>query len=140
MGLEDLVLLTSAFPGTLGFDTVYSYNISTANPYTSYDVSFYKNPPTNTLYPGYVPKSIWTPTTWNSKNYQQIWSVNYQGALWATNGITVPLADSNVLFKTISEFIIDTDQFDSLLIREDALKYSYEEVGKRFSLLHKSIV
>jgi hypothetical protein len=86
MGLEDLNLQANVFPGTLGFDTVYSYNIPTSFPYTAYDVSFYKNPPTAT-YVGYIAKSIVTPTTWNGQDYQQFWSTNYQGAFWVTNGI-----------------------------------------------------
>lgn len=97
MGLEELVLNADQFPGTLAFDTVYSYNILTADPYDIYDVSFYKNPDTDvTNLPGYVPKTNETPTTWNGQDYQQFWTVNYQGALWATNGINVPFAVSNI--------------------------------------------
>tara|TARA_R110000868_G_scaffold121883_3_gene323340 strand:- start:8563 stop:11589 length:3027 start_codon:yes stop_codon:yes gene_type:complete len=95
MGLEELVLTSSAFPGTLAFDTTYSYNISTSSPYSIYDVSFYKNP-TNATYPGYTAKTNWTPTTWNGEDYQQFWTVNYQGALWATNGINVPFSPTNI--------------------------------------------
>lgn len=97
MGLEDLALISTQFPGTLAFDTVYSYNITTFNPYPIYDVSFYKNPPVNgTTLPGYVPKSTPTPTTWNGQNYQQFWTTNYQGALWATNGIPIPFVNTNI--------------------------------------------
>ena len=95
MGLEDLVLSANQFPGTLAFDTVYSYNINTTAPYSIYDVSFYKNPPTAT-YPGYVHKTVVTPTTWNGQDYQQFWTTNYQGALWATNGINVPFNVTNI--------------------------------------------
>lgn len=95
MGLEDLNLQATTFPGTLAFDTVYSYNISTSSPYNIYDVSFYKNPPTAT-YVGYTQKSVVTPTTWNGQDYQQFWTVNYQGALWATNGINVPFSVTNI--------------------------------------------
>ncbi len=56
------------------------------------------------------------------------------------NGITIPLVDVSVLFETILKFINDTYKYNPLLIRENALKYSYEEVGKSFSLLYKSIV
>lgn len=102
MGLEDLRLSSSQFPGTLGFDTVYSYNISTTSPYDIYDVSFYKNPASLT-YPGYTAKATPTKTTWNGQNYQQFWTTNYQGALWATNGINVPFAVTNIgmQFKNI---------------------------------------
>lgn len=95
MGLEDFFISTAVFPGTIGFDTTYSYNILTASPYDTYDVSFYKNPSTGT-YPGYVQKTNWTPTTWNGEDYQQFWTVNYQGALWATNGINVPFDTTNI--------------------------------------------
>lgn len=102
MGLEDLTLGVNNYPGTLAFDTVYSYNILTNSPYSIYDVSFYKNPPSAT-YTNYVQKTNVTPTSWNGQDYQQFWTVNYQGALWATNGITVPFTITNVgmQFKAI---------------------------------------
>ncbi len=88
MGLEDLAIISTQFPGTLAFDTTYSYNISTSSPFNIYDVSFYKNPPIDAIIlPGYIRKTFVTPTTWNGQNYQQFWTTNYQGALWATNGI-----------------------------------------------------
>ena len=67
-------------------------------PYPIYDVSFYKNPLAVApyAYPGYAPKSTVTPVTWNGQDYQQFWTVNYQGALWATNGINVPFDKTNV--------------------------------------------
>lgn len=107
MGLEDFTSASTQFPGTLGFDTKYSYNISTAFPYSIYDVSFYKNPITGT-YPGYVEKTVVTPTSWNGQDYQQFWTVNYQGALWATNGINVPFDATNVgmQFNTITAVAI----------------------------------
>jgi len=95
MGLEDFVILFSAFPDTIAFDTTYSYNIVTTAPYGIYDVSFYKNPPTGT-YPGYVAKTVVTPTDWNGQDYQQFWTTNYQGSLWATNGIDVPFTFQNI--------------------------------------------
>ena len=70
MGLEDLVLTSQAFPGTLAFDTKYSYNINTSSPYGVYDVSFYKNPPADPVnLPGYVQKATVTPTSWNGQDY-----------------------------------------------------------------------
>lgn len=95
MGLRELILSGQQFPGTLAFDTTYSYNIQTAFPYGIYDVSFYKNPPTGT-YVGYTQKTTVTPTSWNGQDYQQFWTTNYQGALWATNGITVPFTTTNI--------------------------------------------
>ena len=95
MGLEDFVRTDPSFPNTIAFDTKYSYNINNTIPFDVYDVSFYKNPPT-AFYPGYVQKTNWTPTSWNGQDYQQFWTVNYQGALWATNGITVPFSATNI--------------------------------------------
>ena len=106
MGLEELVLNNSQFPGTLGFDTIYSYNIPTAFPYTPYDVSFYKNPAANpNTLPGYTPKSTQTALTWNGRDYQQFWSTNYQNAFWETNGIDtnpITLANIGMQFKAIT--------------------------------------
>ncbi len=95
MGLEDLELSPDLNPGTLGFDTVYSYNILTTFPYNIYDVSFYKNVATAT-YTNYVQKTTWTPVSWNGRDYQQFWTCNYQGALWATNGVTEPFSPTNI--------------------------------------------
>lgn len=99
MGIEDLILDINQFPGTLGFDTTYSYNITPNLPPSIYDVSFYKNPVINAnLYPGYIQKiqGNFTATTWNGQDYQQFWTVNYQGALWATNGIDVPFIGTKI--------------------------------------------
>jgi len=108
MGLEDFLLPDNAFPGTIAFDTTYSYNIITAFPYSIYDVSFYKNPPASASLPGYVPKTNPTPTTWNGQDYQQFWTINYQGALWATNGINIPFSTTNIgmQYNTITAIAI----------------------------------
>lgn len=95
MGIEDWVFDTNQFPGTIGFDTKYSYNIMQVVPNKAYDISFYKNP-TSGDFPLYVQKANETPTTWNGKDYQQFWTVNYQGAFWATNGINVPFDATNI--------------------------------------------
>jgi hypothetical protein len=107
MGLEDFTSESVQFPGTLGFDTTYSYNITTAFPYNVYDVSFYKNPPTG-AYVGYTEKTNITPTSWNGQDYQQFWTVNYQDALWATNGINVPFDTTNIgmQYNTITAIAI----------------------------------
>src|SRR5690606_29985460 len=47
-------------------------------------------------YAGYVAKSTATPLTWNGENYQQFWTVNSNGALFATNGIKIPFNPSNI--------------------------------------------
>jgi len=96
MGLEDLIINVNQYPQTLAFDTKYSYQILPVAPYGIYDVSFYKNPPVSASLPGYTQKTVVTPTTWNGQDYQQFWTVNYQGALWATNGINVPFITTNI--------------------------------------------
>lgn len=97
MGLEDLNLNPNQAPGTIAFDTRYSYNISTAFPYAINDVSFYKNPAADPInLPGYIPKTAWTPISWNGQDYQQFWTTNYQGAFWATNGVNVPFTITNI--------------------------------------------
>ena len=96
MGIEDFALQDGSFPGTIAFDISYAYKISTSSPYIITPVNFYKNPPGSSLYPGYTPKSVWTPTTWNGADYQQFWTTNYQGALWATNGIDVPFTGATI--------------------------------------------
>jgi len=108
MGLEDLALNSNQFPGTLAFDTTFSYNISPIYPYPINDVTFYKNPQSGT-YPGYVQKTIWKRFHWNGANYQQFWTVNYQGALWVTNGVNVPFSITNVgmQYKLITNVVID---------------------------------
>jgi len=95
MGLDNFDNGQSLFPLYVDFDTKYSYITINATPFTSYDVSFYKNPPSGT-YPGYVEKTVVTPLTWNGQDYQQFYTINYQGAMWATNGIEVPFDPTNV--------------------------------------------
>lgn len=105
MGIEDLGLDPSTTPDTLLFDTVYSYEILSEFPYSVHDVSFYKNPVADAVnLPGYTPKTNPTALTWNGQDYQQFWTVNYQSALWATNGIGVPFNQSNIgmQFKPIT--------------------------------------
>src|SRR5216683_2665480 len=48
------------------------------------------------FYPGYIQKAALTPLTWNGENYQQFYSVNYQGALWVTNGIDNPFTGKTI--------------------------------------------
>lgn len=95
MGLEDFNISTNDYPDTIAFDTTYSYNVSTSAPYTPTDISFYKNPNTGT-YSGYVTKTNLTPLNWNGQDYQQFWSTNYEGAFWATNGLSVPFTGQNI--------------------------------------------
>jgi len=126
LGIEDLILLPTQFPGTLAFDDVYSYNVTTAFPYPIYDVSFYKNPPTGTYTDGttaYVQKANATPTTWNGRDYQQFWTANYQGALWATNGIQVPFSITNIgmQYKVITVIVVNSPTNVTLTITAHGL-------------------
>lgn len=98
LGLEDLTLPNTQFPGTLGFDTTYSYDIGHTTPALIHDVSWYKNPATGT-YAGYTAKSTYTRTSWNGEDYRQFWTVNYQGALWATNGVNVPFDTTKIAMQ-----------------------------------------
>ncbi|MGK5595681.1 MAG: hypothetical protein ACSNEK_10050 [Parachlamydiaceae bacterium] len=95
MGSRDLILQPTAFPGNISFNTRKAFNVLTAYPYPIYNISFYKNLPTGT-YASYVQKTNWGPVSWNGQDYQQFWTVNYQGAFWATNGISVPFSITNV--------------------------------------------
>lgn len=105
MGLEDFVVNTSNYANTIAFDTIYAYNIGVASPFTINGIGFYDNP-ASTTYNGqaYTQKSTWTPTSWNGQNYQQFWTTNYQGTLWATNGIRSAdnLTSIGMQFKSIT--------------------------------------
>ncbi len=95
MGFRDLILDPTQFTGNIGFDTKYAYNVLNAFPYSNYSVSFYKNPATGSP-ATYVQKTNWTPLQWNGEDYQQFWSINYQNAFWATNGINIPFTPTHV--------------------------------------------
>jgi hypothetical protein len=97
LGLRTLTVASQPYPGQLAFDTTYAYNIINTFPFSIYDVSFYKNPAVDSVnLPGYVPKAFPTPTTWNGEDYQQFWSINYEGAFWVTNGINIPFDITNI--------------------------------------------
>lgn len=105
MGLEEFAQQDNSFPQEVAFDTTYAYNISTTYPWNITSVSWYANPAANaSTLPGYIPKSTLTPLQWNGQDYQQFWTTNYQGAMWATNGITTPFTTSNIgmQFKRIT--------------------------------------
>ena len=105
MGLEDFVK-SPGIISTIAFDTIYSYSLLDDFPTTIVDVSFYKNLG-NGAYPGYISKVAATPLTWNGQNYQQFYTVNYQGALWATNGIDNPYTGDTIgmQFKPITGIV-----------------------------------
>lgn len=73
MGLRNFNAPLSQYPFLLAFDTTYAYQIlqvANTNP-SFYNVSYYKG--SN------------NPVRWSGQDYQQFWTTNYQGALWATN-------------------------------------------------------
>jgi hypothetical protein len=109
MGIEDFIIASSNFPENVSFDTKYAYQIITSTPYSAYDVSFYKNPATAS-YDSYVQKTTTTGTSWNGQDYQQFFTTNFQGALWATNGVTDPFDATNIgmQFNAISGIAIIT--------------------------------
>lgn len=72
MGLRNFTKTSSQYPLLLAFDTKYSYQIK-ADSTAFYNVNFYK--------------TTAIPFTWSGGNYQQFWTTNYQGALWATNNV-----------------------------------------------------
>jgi hypothetical protein len=97
MGLEELFLAPTQTEGTIGFDTRKSYNILRTFPYNNYNVTYYKNPPSSGTYVQKMSPDIApTPFSWNGQNYQQFWTVNYQNAFWATNGVQVPFVASSI--------------------------------------------
>ena len=74
MGLEDFVstISSSQYPLLLAFDTKHAYQINQSmSSVFFYNVSYYKE--TN------------NPLVWSGQDYQQFWTTNYSGALWATN-------------------------------------------------------
>lgn len=74
MGLEDWDAPTTSnlYPLLLAFDTDYSYQLNQTGVPFFYNVNYFKA--TN------------FPFLWSGANFQQFWTTNYSGALWATNG------------------------------------------------------
>ena len=109
MGLESFTSSANQFPLTVAFDQVYSYAINNNSPYNIYATNYYKNPATSVSLPGYTAKTTWTALNWNGQDYQQFWTTNYEGSLWATNGVEVPFDITNVgmQFKAITGVVID---------------------------------
>lgn len=107
LGLEPFVQDASSFPQEIGFDTTYSYNISLASPYPIHSVSFYDNLATGT-YADYVQKTAWTPVNWNLADYQQVWTTNYQNAMWTVPGIPDPFSTTHIgmQFKPITNVTV----------------------------------
>jgi hypothetical protein len=82
MGLRDYaynsvsgqVPVRALYPKLVAFDTTNAYQIiQTSGGQSFYNVSFYKG--TN------------NPVVWDGEDFQQFWTTNYQGALWATNNV-----------------------------------------------------
>jgi hypothetical protein len=107
MGLRSLNLESLEFLETVAFDTTYSYNIPTGQPYTAYSTSFYKNPLTGT-YTGYTQKSSNTDISWNGQDYRQFFTTNFREAFWATNGLDVPFTQAGANIEMPYKLIIST--------------------------------
>ena len=103
LGLEPFVSDATSVTQQVAFDTTYSYNVPLGQGIGFYDVSFYNNPSTGT-YAGYTQKTTWTPLNWNLQDYQQMWSTNYSGAMWAVPGVPAPFVTTNIgmQFKRIA--------------------------------------
>ena len=95
MGLEEVSIDPTIPTELVAFDTTYAYNIGTNSPFVTNGVSYYNNPATGS-YLGYTQKTTFTGLNWNGFDYQQFSTFNYQGALWATNGVQVPFNVSNI--------------------------------------------
>ena len=73
MGLRDFSssLATRFFPDLVAFDTTYAYEFTEGTGFFS--VSYYK--------------ASKNPVIWNGEDYQQFWTANYSGAMWAVNNV-----------------------------------------------------
>jgi hypothetical protein len=72
MGLRDFVSTVESFyPLLVAFDTTNAYQVNQAGVPFFYNVTYYK-----------VSQN---PFVWSGQDYQQFWTTNYSGALWATN-------------------------------------------------------
>lgn len=122
LGLEPFVGDPTDNPAEIGFDTTYAYDLSLTYPYSIHSISFYNNPPTG-AYAGYTQKSTWTPLIWNLAEYQQIWTTNYQGAMWAVPGIRSPFDSSKIgmQFKAITTVTVTSGTTASLAIANHGL-------------------
>ena len=73
MGLRDFINQSeSLYPLLMAFDTTNAYQVNQAASPFFYNVTYYKG--------------TQVPFVWSGQDYQQFWTTNYQGALWATNG------------------------------------------------------
>jgi hypothetical protein len=115
LGWEDFEDPRFDYAVSVAFDNTYSYTVQNVFPYFTYDVGFYKNPASSGTY---VAKSTWTRTSWNGQTYQQYWAVNYQGAIFVTNGVTEPFTTTNIgmQFKNIVTVTVITPTTATLQI------------------------
>ena len=80
------------YPLSMGFDQDYSYlnfHSDQLSNFQYFNVNYFKNVPSNTYTDGTdanTTKTIQTPFVWLGEDYQQFWTTNFNGALWATNG------------------------------------------------------
>lgn len=130
MGLRDFLSFSSGqsaynplttYPLLLAFDQTYSYQINqSVSPPVFYNVNYYK--------------TTGLPFVWHGTNYQQFWTVNYNGALWATNG------NPGMQFEHISTIVVGavttiTTSTPHGLIDGDVV-FFYEITGTNADLLN----
>src|SRR5208282_5161620 len=84
LGLESFDTGTTNLPRLVAFDNLYSYEIAQPS-YIFHNVNFYK--------------ATGTPFLWSGGVTNQFWTINYAGALWATNGTP------GFHFQTISSIV-----------------------------------
>lgn len=73
-GQRDFVnAVESIYPVMMSFDIQNSYQVNQTGTPFFYNVNFYKG--------------TQVPFVWSGADYQQFWTTNYSGALWATNGV-----------------------------------------------------
>jgi len=93
LGLEDFSssVTTFQYPSLLAFDQTYSYqcNQAASNAFF-FSTSYYK-----------ISNN---PVAWTGQNYQQFWTTNYSGALWATNN------KPGFNFKLIQSIVFNSPQ------------------------------
>jgi hypothetical protein len=92
------------FPVTVWFDPLYSYQFNQTTS-TFYNVNFFA--------------SSGTPFVWSGADWQLFWTVNYQGAMWATNNVpgfnkatiaTITVGNPTTIVTTAANPLVTGDQ------------------------------
>lgn len=105
LGLRDYISPTSVaqYPVLLAFDQTYAYQFNSTTS-MFYSVSYYKGSE--------------NPVTWTGQDYQQFWTTNYSGALWATNNnpgmqfepiLTITVGNPTIITTTAPHGLVSGD-------------------------------